>query len=139
MGELEVGGSRRDISAGSRVAHDHMAADTQRRDDARPVEDGIPGRDRFRIGTDRFPSVQCVLRPGTLRRTARQLAWGPEPHGLPAARRLRLCRDAVQLHRNRRKSSDGTRADGEYRYLEARLERDGEWLLHRAAARTSRT
>ena len=46
VGELAVGGSRGGVSARRRAADDDLAADAQRRDDARPVEDGVPGGDR---------------------------------------------------------------------------------------------
>ena len=42
-----------------------------------------------------------------------------EPDGLPAARGLRLCGDAVQFHVDRRQPADRTGADGQHRRLEA--------------------
>ena len=46
--------------------------DAQRRDDARPVEDGVPGRDRRGVRADRLLALQRRLRAGALRRAADQ-------------------------------------------------------------------
>ncbi len=86
--------------------------DAQRGDDARTVEDGRSSGDRFGIGADRLLALQSVLRAGALRRAADQHARGLEPDGVPAARRLRLRGDAVQLHVDRRQPADRAGADG---------------------------
>jgi proline dehydrogenase len=92
----------------------------QRGDDARAVEDGVPGRDRRRVRADRLLALQRPLRagrssPSSRSRTARRL----EPHGPPPARGLRLRDHAVQLHRDRRQPADRAGADGQHGDLEA--------------------
>ncbi len=57
---------------------------------------------------------------------------------LQAPRGIRVRGDAVQLHVDRWKSSDGTGADGQHRHLEAGVERDAERVLHNEAARGGR-
>ena len=47
--QLALGGSRGRDPARRRAAGHDVAPDDQRRDDARPVEDGVPGRDRRRV------------------------------------------------------------------------------------------
>ena len=49
LGKLAVGGSRGGISESRRAAGDDVAIDAQRGDNARPIEDGVPGRDRCRV------------------------------------------------------------------------------------------
>src|SRR6266508_583561 len=132
MGKLALGGSSRGISPRRGAADDNLAADAQRGDDARPVEDGVPGGNRFGVGADRLPPVQRVLRPGAVRRTADQLTWRPEPKRLPTAGRVRLCGDAVQLHRDWWEPADRAGADGQHRDLEARVKRDVERVLRAA-------
>ena len=62
-----------------------VAPDDQRRDDARPVEDGVPGGDRRRVRDDRLLALQRLLRAGALRRAADQqprrveLRWSTAP------------------------------------------------------------
>ena len=46
-----------------------------------------------------------------------------EPGGVPGARRVRVRRLAVQLHRHRRQPADRAGADGQHRALEAGLDR----------------
>ena len=69
-----MGGSRRGVPPRRGAAGDDLAADAQRRDDARPVEDGVPGGDRRRVRADRLLAVQPALRAGALRRAADQHA-----------------------------------------------------------------
>ena len=52
---------------------------------------------------------------------------------VPPARGVRLRRDAVQLHVDRRQPADGAGADGQHGHLEAGVERDAERLLHPAS------
>ena len=58
VGELAVGGSRGGVPQGRRAARDDLAQHDQRRDDARPVEDGVPGRDRRGLRADRLLALQ---------------------------------------------------------------------------------
>ena len=114
VGELGVGGSRRGVPARRRAADDDVARHRERRDDARPVQDGVPGRDRFGVRADRLLAVQSRVRAGAVRRAADQQQHDVEPARLPAARRVRLRGDAVQLHVDRRQPADGAGADGEH-------------------------
>ena len=70
--ELGVGRSRRGLPQGRRAARHDLARDAQRRDDARPVEDGVPGRDRRGVRADRLLALQRRVRAGALRRAADQ-------------------------------------------------------------------
>ena len=58
------------------------------------------------------------------RRAAGQRPHDVEPAGVPRPRGVRLRRDAVQLHRDRRQPADRAGADGQHGRLEAGLERD---------------
>ena len=138
VGGLAVGRPRRRRAARRRAARHVLAPDDQRRDDARPVEDGVPGRDRRRLGDDRLLALQHLLRAGALRRAAGQRPRRVELDGVPPARGLHLRRLAVQLHRDRRQPDDRAGADGQHRHLEAGLVGDAERLLHAQAARGRR-
>src|ERR1043165_4185443 len=48
------------------AADDDLAADAQRGDDARTVEDGVPGGNRLGLRADRLPALQCLLRAAEL-------------------------------------------------------------------------
>ena len=61
-----------------------------------------------------------------------------EPDGLPSARRIRVRRDAVQLHGDRRQPAHRTRAHGQHRRLEALAHADPGRLLDDARARGGR-
>ena len=76
LGQLAVGGSRRGVPPRRRAADDDVAADAQRRDDARPVEDGVSGRDRRGVRADRLLALQRRLRPGALSRSSRSARHG---------------------------------------------------------------
>ena len=76
-----------------------------------------------------------LLRAAALRRAAAQPVGRVERGRVPAARRLRLRGDAVQLHLDRRQPADGAGADGQHRRLEAVGHGDFQRLLHHAAAR----
>ena len=65
-----VGGARRDLPARRRAARRAVARDAQRRDDARPVEDRAPGRDRRRLRADRLLALQRRVHDADLRRAA---------------------------------------------------------------------
>ena len=110
-------------------------ADAQRRDDARPVEDGVPGRDRRGVRADRLLALQSGVRAGALRRAAAVERRDVEPARLPAARGIRLRGDAVQLHVDRRQPADRAGADGQHGDLEAGVERDALGVLPHEAAR----
>ncbi len=116
-----------------------MAVHAQRRDDARPEQDRLPGRDRRRLRADRLLAVQRPLRRGGARRAADGEQQGRlEPHRPPPARGLRLRDHALQLHGDRRQPADGPRADGEHRRLEALARPGVRRALHHAAARGGR-
>ena len=138
VGELAVGGPRRGVPQGRRAAVDDLAVDDQRRHDARPVEDGPPGRDRFGLRADRLPPLQRRLRRGDLRRAAGERSRRLEPPGLAPARRLRLRHHAVQLHRDRRQPVDRAGADGQHRAVEAGGVGAALGLVHLPPARGGR-
>ena len=60
----------RDPAQGGRPARRPVAAADQRRHDARPVEDRVPGRDRRRLRADRLLALQRPLRRPDPRRPA---------------------------------------------------------------------
>jgi acyl-CoA reductase-like NAD-dependent aldehyde dehydrogenase len=59
-----------------------------------------------------------------------------EPDGVPAARRLRVRGDAVQLHLDCRQPADCAGVDGQHGDLEAGVQRDAQRVLHPASARS---
>ena len=71
VGELAVGGSRRGLPARRGTAGHDVAPDAQRRDDARPVEDGVPGRDRRGVRADRLLALQRRVRAGAATASSR--------------------------------------------------------------------
>ena len=73
-----VGGARRRLPPRRRAARRPVARDAQRRDDARPVEDRAPGRDRRRLRADRLLALQRPVHArGSTRssRSRRQGVW----------------------------------------------------------------
>ena len=111
-----------------------MADDAERRDDAQPVEDRAPGRDRRRHRADRLLALQRRVPDAHLRRAAGVFARRLEPARVPAARGLRLRRQPVQLHRDRRQPHRLAGADGQHRRLEARVDGRLLGLLRHAPA-----
>ena len=70
MVELVVRRSRRRVPSRRRAPDDDLAIDRRRRDDARPVEDRVPGRDRCRIGARRLLAIQRRVCAGTVCRSS---------------------------------------------------------------------
>ena len=113
-----------------------MAADAQRGDDARPVEDRVPGGDRCGVAssstsgasTSRFAQELYREQPISTHGTWNQSDY----RGLEG---LRLRGHAVQLHRHRRQPAGGAGADGLHGGVEAGVERDAQRALHHEAAR----
>ena len=134
MGEHPVRRARRGVPARRRPAGRAMAGEALRRNHARPVEVGLPGRDRRGLRADRLLAVQRRLRPGDPGAAADQRARRVEPHRLPAARGLRLRDHAVQLHRDRGQPAERARADGQHRGVEAVADPDLRRLPDHAAA-----
>ena len=125
VGDVAVRGSRGGLPQGRRAADHDLARHDQRRDDARPVEDGVPGRDRL--------GVRARSTSGASTRTTRRSCYDEqpisrphdvEPARLPRPRGLRLRGHAVQLHVDRRQPADRAGADGQHGRLEAGVERD---------------
>ena len=85
-----VGGPRRGLPPRGRAARRPVAPDAERGDDAQPVEDGAPGRDRRRLRAHRLLALQRRVHAAHLRGAADLVAGHLEPHGVPAARGLRL-------------------------------------------------
>ena len=111
---------RLDPAQGSRPAGRPVARPAQRGHDARPVEDGLAGRDRRGVRADRLLAVQRPLRPADHGRSAdREQPRCLEPHRPPPARGFRLRDHAVQLHRDRRQPADCAGTDGQHGDLEA--------------------
>ena len=133
-----VGGARVRLPPRGRAARRPVALDARRRDDAEPVEDPPPGRDRRRRRADRLLALQRRVHAPDLRGAAGLLAGRLEPDGVPPARGLRLRGQPVQLHRDRRQPQRLARADGEHRRLEARVDRRALRALHAAAAEGGR-
>ncbi len=109
----------RGAAARRRPARRPVAVHAERRHDARPVEDGDPGRDRLRVRADRLPPLQRALRAADPRRAAGLLAGRVEPVRPPAAGGLRPRDHPVQLHRDRRQPAARARADGQHGGVEA--------------------
>src|SRR6266568_175828 len=65
-----VGGARRDLPSRGGAARGPVAADAERGDDARPVEDGAPGGDRRGLRADRLPPLQRQVHDSDLRGAA---------------------------------------------------------------------
>ena len=110
---------RRRVPAGGRPARRPVAREDRGRDDARAVEDRLPGRDRHALRAHRLLALQRRLRPRHPGRPAGVLPRRVEPGRPPAPRGLRLRDHAVQLHRDRRQPADRARADGQRGRLEA--------------------
>ena len=111
---------RRHPAQGRRAALRTVARPPQRRDDARPEQDGLPGRDRRGVRAHRLLADQRPLRPADPRAAAAAQRQGHlEPLRLPLARGLRLRDHAVQLHRHRRQPADRPGAHGQHRRVEA--------------------
>ena len=132
LGQLAVRGARGRLPSRRRAALHPLSRDAQRRDDARPIQDGVPGRGRCGVRARRLLALQRALRREAVQRSADQRSWRLEPDGLPPARGIHLRRDAVQLHGDRRQSADGARADGKHRDLEAVVDGNAERVLRAA-------
>ena len=72
---------------GRRPARRAVARPAQRGDDARPVQDAVPGRDRRGLRADRLPAVQRRLRPPAARGAAAVGARRLEPASTTARSR----------------------------------------------------
>ena len=130
---MAVGGPRRRVPARRRASLRAVARHAARGDDARPVEDRSPGGDRRRGGGDRLLPLQHRVHAADLPGAADLVARRVEPPRVPAARRLRLRRLAVQLHGDRCQPDELAGADGEHRRLEAGRHRDALRVLPDAA------
>ena len=133
-----VGGPGLDPPASCGAPVGTVARHAQRRDHARPVEDGPPGGDRRRLRDDRLLALQRQLPRAHLRGAADLLAGRLEPHRVQAARGLRARGQPLQLHGHRREPHHLAGADGLHDRLEAGLDRDGVRLLDDEAARGGR-
>ncbi len=138
MAPLVLGGARSRLPPRRRAARRAVARHAERRHDARPVEDGAPGRDRRRVRADRLLPLQRPVHDADLRRAADLVAGRLEPDGVPPARGLRLRGHAVQLHRDRRQPDELAGADGQHRRLEAGLDGDALGVLPDAPVRGRR-
>ena len=99
-----------------------------------PEQDGRAGRDRCCVRTCGFSAFQRSLCRTAVDRATGVEPWCLEPRGLPAARRLRLCNLAVQLHGHWRQPRDSAGTHGEYRRVETGGVCRPEQLAHHAAA-----
>ena len=135
MGQLGLGGPRRRVPARPPSCSRRPGAT---RSTPRPCSASarrLPGRDRRGCELIDFLRFNVAFAAGPDGRAAGQRPRRVEPDRLPRARRLRLRRHAVQLHRDRRQPADRAGADGQHRGLEAGRQRDAERLLHDEAAR----
>ena len=132
MGARGAGGG---VPPGGRAARRAVAADAQRRDDARPVEDAAPGGDRRRLRDDRLLALQPALHGADPRGAAALAARPVEPARVPAARGVRPRGHALQLHLHRREPPHRAGAHGQHRRLEAGLVGDLLGLVPPEAAR----
>ena len=82
-----LAGPRGGVPARGGAAQHDLARDAERGDDARPVEDGLSGRDRCGVRADRLLAFQSVLTPSSSTGAADQYAGDVEPGRVPAARR----------------------------------------------------
>ena len=111
-----------------------VARHAERGDRARPVQVGLPGRDRRRLRADRLLAVQRRLRQAAARRAARVEPGHLEPDGVPAARGVRARDHAVQLHRDRREPADRARPARQRGGVEAVADPAARGALHHGAA-----
>ena len=130
-----VGGPRSRPAPRCRAARRPVANDDGRGDDAEPVEDRAPGRDRRRVRADRLLPLQRRVHDPRLRGAAGLLGRGLEPAGIPPARGVRLRGQPVQLHGDRREPDELACADGEHDPLEAGFDRGTLRVLHDEAVR----
>ena len=127
--------ARGGVPARRRPAGRSVAGEDRRRDDARPIQVRLPGRDRLALRADRLLAVQRGLRPSDPGAAADQRTRGVEPQRLPPAGRLRLRDHAVQLHLDRGQPADRAGADGQHRGVEAVDHPDAVGVSDHAAAR----
>ncbi len=130
-----VAAPRRDLPQGRRPARRPVPPCAQRRDDARPVEDRAPGRDRRGVRADRLLPLQRAYMRRDLRGAARLVARLLELPRAPAARGLRVRGHAVQLHEHRGQPAHRPGADGQHGRVEAGVLGDLLGPLHHGAAR----
>ncbi len=133
-----VARARRRVPPRRRARRRAVAPDAQRRDDAQPVQDGAPGRDRRRLRDVRLPPLQRRVPRPHLRGAADLVARRLEPARVPAAGGVRLRREPVQLHDDRHQPDHLPGADGQHRDLEAGVDRGPVGPLRARAARGSR-
>jgi 1-pyrroline-5-carboxylate dehydrogenase len=98
LGLVVVRRPRRRHSSRRRPSHHEVPRGHQRRDDARPVEDGAPGRDRRGVRARRLLPVQRALRPGI---ASEQPLSSAGMWNMPSYRPLEgfvFAIDALQLH-----------------------------------------
>ena len=130
---LAVGGARRRLPPRRRAARRPVARHAARGDDARPVEDRAPGRDRRRrelIDFLRF-NVEFMTRIYEEQPISSQGVWNRMEYR--PLEGFVFAVTPVQLHGDRRQPAELLRADGQHRRLEARVDRDALGVLGDAA------
>src|SRR5438094_836032 len=94
------------IPQGRRPARHAVPPDRERRDHARPIEDGTPSGDRLGLRADRFLPLQPPLRGAPVHGATDLRDRHLELSRLSAPRGVRVRDHAVQLHLDRRQPAD---------------------------------
>ncbi|OQC67183.1 MAG: hypothetical protein BWX47_02053 [candidate division Hyd24-12 bacterium ADurb.Bin004] len=138
-----LGGESRRLAQGGRDRLQAEEESDQRLHDALPEQDLPSVGNRRDLRAVRLPADEHLVHAADLPDPARELRGDLEQDGLQGARRLRVCHNALQLHRDWRQPVHGPRAHGEHRPVEALLDGrllqlDGDAGLHggRAAPRS---
>ena len=122
-----------------RAARHEVPPHHERRHDAGPEQEHLPGRNRLRLRDHRLLPLQCALRLEDLRHAAQGRSRPAQPYRVPSAGRLCTGRYPLQLHIDSLQPLHDPGADGQRSPLEALDHRPAEQLLSDAALQGSRS